>query len=287
MTSPSSPRFRLRPVSKDCLLVCLAFAATLINAVPRSAAGSAPAAAEAPDATALREGWRLLGGYLPADAVAAFSRAAGPEAVLGAVLADLGVRGGTGPDLARSRQVLERLADGGEAPAVAARYHLARLHERESRGGEDADAQDHFRRLIESAPASEHGEWTRVREALRLVYAAGDGDLPAAVASAERLSGELSRTESRRNLHLQLALAADRFALPPEVAHRHYALACDLGLARASTRAFVLLRLGDLAVRLDRLPEAAARYQAFVHEFPRDERTPTVRLRLAAVTTPP
>lgn len=89
--------------------------------------------------------------------------------------------------------------------------------------------------------------------------------------------------EAKRDLHLVLADAAQRFGLPDATVLAHVQAALAAAPSQPALKADLLIRIAELARLTGHRAEAASHYQRFIDEFPRDGRRTLARERLNAL----
>jgi hypothetical protein len=155
------------------------------------------------------------------------------------------------------------------------------VHEQPARPDRAAVA---YREFYASAPDDAHAQLGMVRAVLRALYeASGAEALERAWGEAESLAEALPAGATRSALHLQVAQAADRLRRPAADAWRHYRAADALGVAQASARGAMWLRLSELAAARNEVAAAREYAARFLAAFPRDPRVADLEAWVAAL----
>jgi len=92
---------------------------------------------------------------------------------------------------------------------------------------------------------------------------------------------------AKRDLCILLADAAQRFSLPKEIALSHLRTALDAAPSQPTRRAELLIRIAELARITGDQRVAAIHYQAFIREYPRDNRHRIATERLQSLPESP
>lgn len=253
-----------------------------------AALGAPLAAAPAPAAAS---GWIELTRWSLPEAAATFAPAAAVDrlAALGAATTLVELPPKTPERLAEATRRLEALvaADPADEPGLMARWLLARLAHVHRSPADLAAARAHYTALFESGGAHPLAQHAGVKLALLTLYADTPADPAARLTAAATIGPHLTLPSARRDYHLLMARAHQFFQLPEAAILPHLVAADATGELSHREQANVLYSLADLARRLDRPELAAAAASRFVQQFPRDERTFTVRQWLPAPNPAP
>lgn len=249
-------------------------------------AGMAAPAAPEPAA----EAWSLLANYRPDLALPRFeqlaeSPAGARPARFGEALSLLAQPSPVPDRVGRARVILAALAaDGADDIALGARFYLARLAEFSAEPSDPVLAAAEFRRLITEQPASPWAQAAVTRLAILLLYTpAGPAEPAARLAAAEQLLAPARQPLAVAELHLVIADAVFHYRLPDRRALPHLLAAAQTGALDPTTRADVLVQIGELSRLEGNAAQAESYYRMFLAEYPRDARHFNVGKELAAL----
>jgi hypothetical protein len=256
----------------------------------------APAAPASPAASggALAEAWQTLANYRPDQAQPRFEKlAAGAgtdsrAARFGTALSLLAQPTAQTDRVEKARVLLTALAaEGADDLALGARFFLARLAEFQAEPPQPAAAAEGFRRLIADHPESPWAQAAVPRLAILLLYTpAGPAGPEARLDAAARLLPLALRPSAVTELHLVIADAVFHYRLAEQRALAHLLAAERAGAMDVPTRADVLVQIAELSRLGGDAPQAAAFYDKFLAEYPRDSRQYAVRKKLAGLAGP-
>ncbi|MBS0664137.1 MAG: tetratricopeptide repeat protein [Verrucomicrobia bacterium] len=252
----------------------------LILAAPLRAADAAPDGA--------REAWELLAGYKPEQALHAFRALTGGDPrrnQLGEAMALLAQPIPVPDRVARGRALLEQVAAGPDDDlALAARFYLGRVAEFQADPVDPRAAAQLFERLIAGHPASRWAQAAIARLAILQLYTAAGPAAPAArVDEAEKLVAAAREPQAIADLHLVIADAVFHYRLPDARALPHLLAAERTAVLDPTTRADVLVQIGELARLGGDRALAEKFYRTFLQEYPRDARQYPVKQQLAGL----
>lgn len=249
------------------------------------AALAAPAAS---DPTA--EAWQLLANYRPDFSLPRFEQLAkspadARAARFGEALSLLAQPSPVPDRVRRAKAILTALAaEGADDVALGARFYLARLAEFSAEPADPGLAATEFRRLIVEHPDSAWAQAAVTRLAILLLYTpAGPAEPAARLAAAEQLLAPARQPLAVAELHLVLADAVFHHGLPDRLALPHLLAAAQTGALDPTTRADVLVQIGELSRLGGDAAQASSYYRRFLTEYPRDARQFAVRKELAAL----
>ena len=242
-------------------------------------------------AAAPAEAWQLLANYrsdlaLPKfEQQAAASPADARPARLGEALSLLAQPSPVPDRVGRARVILAALAtDGADDIALGARFFLARLAEFSAEPPDPGLAAAEFRRLIAEHPDSPWAQAAVARLAILLLYTpAGPAEPATRLAAAEQLLAPARQPTAIAELHLVIADAVFHHRLPDRLALPHLRAALETGALDPTTRADVLVQVGELSRLGGDMAQAKAYYRTFLAEYPRDARHFNVGKELAAM----
>jgi len=251
----------------------LALAAAMLPALPTRAAPES--------------GWSALLRLKADDALRAFAAETAPsrEAEFGRAIALLVRQPVTPEQVAEARAVFARLAENGaDETGQASRYFLGRIAQHHLEQPDPAEAARQYRQLLAEHPASAWAQTALTRLALLELYPSDPAVAPAAaVAAAEKLL-ELARLPvAQSELHLAVADAIFFYRLPPATALPHLLAAERLGRLDRPTRADTIVQIAEVSALLGDRAQARKFYEAFVAEYPLDQRHFMVRQKLAGL----
>jgi hypothetical protein len=233
------------------------------------------------------EGWRLASILELGAARAAFAAApASREHRLGTILARLHEPPFSAARATAARDALAALAaeDGADATGLAARYHLARLHQDYLTPADPVTAARLFAELHAEHPASDYGQHAFIKLCvLRFAAASTPGERAAALAAAEEGGALLPSPEARRAWHLAMAVAHLRLDRRSPDALRHALAADALPGGRSVIANDNLIRIAELAHDLGHADLAVEYYARFAAARPRDARAAYARARIAGL----
>ena len=282
MTSPTRLQPPLPAVVRACLPRPPRSAAFLLALAFLLAPLRLPAA---PAASPLLEAWQSLAVSSSREARRLFQTAASnaPDsrpAALGLALSSLGFSSFDATRLEEIRAQLTALADGNDAAARAALYFLGRIAQLYARPADPALAAQYYRQLIARGLDDYWSRNAVVKLALLELFSLPQpGGREARLARAELLLADTTDALARRDLHLVLAEVLLRWHASDERALSHLEAAEQIGGLDDTTRADVLVQIGELArLRGDTLT-ARRHYDLFLREYPRERRTYFVRQR--------
>jgi len=237
------------------------------------------------------EAWSLLANYRSDLAQARFEELASPgardarTARFGLALSLLAQPSPQPDRVGRARALLTALAAAGtDDLALGARFYLARLAEFQAEPPDPALAAAEFRRLVAEHPDSRWAQVAVSRLAILLLYtSAGPAEPAARVVAAEQLLASARQPLAAAELHLVIADAIFHYRLPDRLALPHLLAAGQTGALDPTTRADVLVQVGELSRLAGNPAQAADYYRTFLAEYPRDARQFPVRKELAAL----
>lgn len=233
----------------------------------------------------LDEAWRLASIYRFEEARAAFAALEGREARLGEATALLNVQPKTEYNIQRAADLLDAVAatDPRDSLGLNARYLRARIEDVHRFQPDSREAARLYRALLQDAPSG-HLLAEQAAVALALLELFGgiaEGAPLERLGRAEALGAGLESGEARRDFHLMLGRAWLYFDQDRARALEHFEAAWSAGILNFTNRADTLMAIGELSRGLERFDRAREAYQAFLAEFPRDDRVIDVRERLA------
>ncbi|MDB6169328.1 MAG: hypothetical protein JWM88_2192 [Verrucomicrobia bacterium] len=254
-----------------------------------AALAALPASATEP--AGIGAGWKALT-LLNADgALRAFSTAGaaanlpeGREARFGRALALLAKQPITPAQVDEARSICAELAAGGiDDAAQGAGYFLGRIAQHHQETPDLAEAARQYRRLIEAHPSSIWADTARTRLAVLELYAPAPEPAPARLAHVAGILATARTPAARSELHLLMADAIFYFGLPVADSLPHLSAAEKLGLLDGPARADVLVQIAEISAMTGDIAQARKFYQAYLAEFPLDQRQFMVREKLRAL----
>ncbi|MFI5355880.1 MAG: hypothetical protein ACHQ4G_00950 [Opitutales bacterium] len=264
---------RVRPTAAICLLL-VAF----LNCT-----------ASAADATA---GWealtRLDANQALQDFTADLNRQPQDRAIrLGVALAELNRQPRLPGNVAAARELLLalRTENAQDDPGIAATYTLARLDQLDETNPDPVRAALAYRSLLAAHPGNPIAELAAPKLAILLLY----DEVPLAVweervADVQAMLPTLRTRAAQRDTRLVLADALLRLRQDHARAYPLICYCLDANLvARPPRLGMLLLQAAESARVLGRPADAIRYYRRYVAEFPREDRTPEVRRRLAVL----
>lgn len=220
------------------------------------------------------DGWLDLNRLDPAAAQTKFADRTDRQSRLGAALALLGVQPRTEARVHEARGIFDalRAADSNDETGIAATYQITRIDQLFAQPANPAAAIDTYRALLATHPGNAIAERASPKLALLLLYAdVADAAWEERVTEITTLLPSLQSRAAQRDTRLVLADALLRLrgdharALPL----LEYCLERDL-VVRPPGIANALLTAAECARVTGRKAEAAAYYQRYVREFPRE-----------------
>ncbi|MBS0664134.1 MAG: hypothetical protein JSR48_12785 [Verrucomicrobia bacterium] len=231
--------------------------------------------------------WTALARLRADDALREFARGNRPEEErdFGTAVALLARQPIAPEQVAAARTVFARLADHGSGEvAPASRYFLGRIAQHHLEVADPAEAARQYRRLIAEHPDSIWAQTALTRLALLELYpATAAGSPAAAVAAAEALLDHAKLPAARSEIHLVVADAIFFYRLPAAQALPHLLAAEKIGLLDAPTRADTLIQIAEVSVLAGDRARARRYYEAYLADFPLDQRRFMVRQKLAGL----
>ncbi len=259
----------------------------LVLVLPGAGRGASREAGEPLPAGGADPAWAALGRLRVDDALREFARGERPERErdFGMAVAQLVRQPLTPEQVAGARTVFARLADhGSDEVAQASRYFLGRVAQHHLEPADPAEAARQYRRLLAEHPDSIWAQTALTRLALLVLYPADPQESPsAAVAAGEALLAQARLPAARSEIHLVVADAIFFYRLPAAQALPHLLAAERLGLLDRPTRADTLIQIAEVSVLTGDRIQARRFYEAYLADFPLDQRRFMVRQRLAGL----
>jgi hypothetical protein len=252
------------------------------------AAGAAVAATLAAAAPAADDPWTAAAELRFNAARAGFASQSAPTPAdrLGHALALLNVTPKTRTTTAEARRLLTELATADPLSDVGlrARYFLGRIAQVHDYEPNFATAAQHYRGLIDDAPAHPYAQLALVKYVLVRLYTALPADERSRrFAELEALAPLATHPIAVRDYHYAMGVAHLALDGSEERALQHLLRAEAAGIAQARTRATVYTRIAELARRQAQTELAVQFYHKFLAEFPQEGRATLIRERLAAL----
>lgn len=245
----------------------------------------------AADAPAAQAAWELIAAYKPEQALKAFQSVTGGDRrrnQFGEAMALLAQPLPVPDRVARGRALLEGVAAGADDDlALAARFYLGRVAEFQAEPADPRAAAAQFEQLIAAHPDSRWAQAAVARLAILRLYTTAGPDQPAArVAEAERLVAAARQPQAVADVHLVIADAVFHYRLPDAQALPHLLAAERTAVLDPTTRADVLVQIGEVARLTGDRALAEKFYRTFLQEYPRDARQFPIRQQLAGLAPP-
>ncbi|HNC24068.1 MAG TPA: hypothetical protein PLU52_07675 [Opitutaceae bacterium] len=251
------------------------------------AAGPVVVRAATPPADVPDPAWVALVRLRTDEAAREFARGNRPERErdFGLAVAQLARQPLTAEQIVAARATFTRLADSGaDEVAQASRYLLGRIAQHHLETADPAEAARQYRQLLAEHPDSIWAQTALTRLALLVLYPADPAVTPdAAVAEAEALVDRARIPAARSELHLVIADAIFFYRLPAARALPHLLAADGIGLLDRPTKADTLIQIAEVSVLTGQPAQARKYYEAYLADFPLDQRRFMVRQRLAGL----
>ncbi len=187
-----------------------------------------------------------------------------------------------------ARSLLQQLVDVSDSDhvGIASRFYLARVSHSEDHEADVSVSSAAYYRLFRDKPESFFGQMAFLKHLLYNLYEY-EGSLAVAerIAKLEEMGKELSIPDLRRNFHHSMGEAYLHFQLSSMKAFEHWKKAYEIGFANPSAQADLIVRLGELAEKLEKLEFAIILYRDFLKNSPRDERTVEISQRLSSLNS--
>lgn len=233
-------------------------------------------------------GWEALLNLQNREAVEYFAASTTRSSQLGEALALLNSQPQTRANFGRAEQLLTALHESNphDESGIAATYYLGRLAQLNPFGPDYAKAARYLENLIEQHPSTPYAQMAITKLAILRIYLLPQESTREATLGElnNRLSPYLALPAAIRDFNLILADAYARFQISDEAALNHLLAAYHSGVLIGKARSDILLRIGELSRLLGDKDQAKRFYRQFLEEFPRDQRTHTIRERLEALS---
>jgi len=205
------------------------------------------------------------------------------EADYGTAVTLLNIQPRTPGNIEHSAQIFSRLLaqNPDDEIGIGSLYFLARIEQVHRSTPAPQKAVALYQRLIAAHPAHPFAQIAITKIALlKLCDAPDNADKAAALAEVETLIPLLTDPGARSNFDYIVGTACIRHQLGDEKAMNYLIEAVKIGIPIQISSSNAIVRIANLALRLNRKDIAISYYERFIRDFPRDRRTYTVRLRL-------
>lgn len=234
----------------------------------------------------IKSAWQNTSLGLFNEANRSFASLPGDEARLGEAVTLMLRQPKTDGNVTRATELLSALIQKspGSDLAVTASYYLGRIAQTHRSPNDPETARKIFRELIAAHPGHPYADLATVKLAILDLYE----QLPDAARRARfdeftGLAPGLKSNTARRDLHLLLADASQRFGYDPVITLDQLLAADRIGIVRRTEQGNAWIRIGQLAQDTGRFEVARAYYDKYLSTFIRDNRRRMVTERLAAL----
>ncbi len=164
---------------------------------------------------------------------------------------------------------------------IASLYYLARLEQIHRNDPNVPKALQLYAQLIAEHPDHFYAQSAIAKVAiLKLCATPTTADKRQALAEVEKLAHLLNEPAARCNFNLVVSTACIQYNLGDEKALRYLIEADTIGIPIQFSEANVLIRIGNLALRLGKRDIAITYFERFLKEFPRSTRAFTVQQKV-------
>jgi hypothetical protein len=235
-----------------------------------------------------RSGWEALLHLQNREAARIFTESDSRQTRLGEALALINLQPQTRANFNQALALLSALYESNphDTTGIAANYYLGRIEQLNPFGANPAQAAALYEALIQAHPNSPYAQMAAPKLAILKIYLLPRQNTHAMLLKqlADNPGKYLTEATAIRDFNLILADAYARFQISDDAALKHLLAVYHSGALVGKARSDVLLRIGELSRLLGDKEQAALFYQRFLDEFPRDQRTHTIRERLEAVS---
>ena len=242
------------------------------------------------DAEGAGSPWHLASRGMVEEAHAAFSGMAGTgvaerESRFGLAITLLNLQPKTNRNIEKAYAVLGDLLeeDSSDRFGIASRYFLGRIDQIHRVVPDEKAARRHFLDLIEHHVEHPYAQLAIVKLGILDVYDPENKNIASVIADTEAHTGLLVDRIAKRDFHILLAKAIERFELPKRKSLDHLLAAQVADPAIARLDPGFTLHVADLARELGEHGRAVRHYREFLRNFRQDSRRYQVEQTLASL----
>ena len=240
----------------------------------------------------LAEAWEAVRWFEFNDANTLFNELAerengkSPEILFGRAVTLINRQPKTSANIAKAESFLERIKarDPHNEWGVRARFFLARIAQIHREHHDLDRAKGIYSELLREHGETLVGQLAAINWAILHLYTPDTStSIESRLADVEALVFRVRGDWAKKDLHLLLGSVYLQSELSEERSLDHYVAAGEIGILSTGYRAGIYITIGSLAERLGETEIALKHYRSFVQEYPRDNRTYTIRKRIEAL----
>lgn len=240
----------------------------------------------------LAEAWEAVRWFEFNDANTLFNELAerengeSPEILFGRAVTLINRQPKTSANVAKAESFLEgiKARDPHDEWGIRARFFLARIAQIHRENHDLERAKGIYSELLREHGETVVGQLAAINWAILHLYISDTStSIESRMADVEALVFEVGGDWAKKDLHLLLGSVYLQSELSEERSLDHYVAAGEIGIISTGYRSGIYITIGSLAERLGKTEIALKHYRSFVQEYPRDNRTYTIRKRIEAL----